>query len=111
MMVRRISTILALGLAAAVSTTSERAQAAGTTCKVNNIGWHDSGGGTLQINCGGTWYYGFGSAASCPTASADTRKAWLRIATAAAMSGRTVTLDYSSCPAGNGLSNVTLNSP
>ena len=104
-----ICVALSLVVGAAISTASLRAEAATTTCNVSNIGWHPSGGGTVQISCGGSWYYGFGSSGTCPVADADTKKAWFSLAQSALLTGKTVTIDFTTCTGGPGLTNVRLN--
>jgi len=78
------------------------------TCTVGYVAWTEQGGGTVQINCGGNWYYAFGSSSSCPSISSDGKKAWLSLAESAHLSGKSVTLQYSTCTGGPGLTWVEL---
>ncbi|HEX6274439.1 MAG TPA: hypothetical protein VFZ53_15460 [Polyangiaceae bacterium] len=111
MKLRSIGIVLCLGLGAAVSTASGVAEAQqSTTCNVSKVAWHPSSGGTVQILCGGVFRYAFGSHASCPTADADTRKAWFSLAQSAILSGKQLTLEFNqSCAGGPALTNVYLN--
>ena len=105
---RRISAVLALGFAAAIGSVSDTAKAVPVTCNVTKLGWYDGDGGTVQIQCGGTYYYGFGVKAGCHVASADTRKAWFSIAQASLLTGKQVTIDNFGCAGGPSIDNVTL---
>jgi hypothetical protein len=93
----------------AVGVTLGDAEATTLSCSITEVAWHPTGGGTLQLYCGGVWYYGFGTDGNCPTADADTRKAWLSLAQSGLLAGKTLTLDYTACTGGPGLTNVRLN--
>lgn len=111
MNLRSIGMVLSLGLGAMISTSSEIAEAQpSTTCNVGKLAWHPINGGTVQINCGGIWRYGFRTHSFCPTADMDTLKAWFSLAQSALLSGKTLTLEFNnSCSGGPGLTNVYLN--
>lgn len=106
---RRIGILLTLALGAVVVATSQPAEAATATCNATSVAWYPGAGGTLQLLCSGTWYYGLGTSASCPIADIDSRKAWLSIAESSLLGGKTVTIDYTTCTGGPGLTNVRLN--
>jgi hypothetical protein len=99
---RKYSLIFALGLASATTMSSERAEAATTTCSVNSVGWTTLDGGTLQVLCNGTYYYAYG-AGSCPNIDAESRRMWLSLAEGALLSGRRVNINYSACGSANAL--------
>jgi len=100
---------MALAFAFVAVGAAERAEASTLSCSVTNVAWYPGSGGTLQIYCGGTWYYGFGTSGTCPTADADSRKAWLSLAQSALLAGKTLTIDYTTCTGGPGLTNLRLN--
>lgn len=101
--------LLSVGVSAVIASVSQVAHAASTTCNVSNVAWHPSGSGTVQVSCGGNWYFGFGSSGSCPVADADTKKAWFSLAQTALLTGKTVTIDFTTCTGGPGVTNITLN--
>jgi hypothetical protein len=86
-------------------------QAANLTCKVSSVAWTDGNGGTTQIYCGGVWYYARGT--GCVPTSLDGRKAYMTLAQAAFLSGKSLYLEFSTSPTGceNVLSYVRLVTP
>ena len=106
-----LTVVCAMGIMLSVGLVGNRAEADNRgPCTVARLGWHDSSGGTVQIDCGGYWYYGFGTVVNDCTAiaSADTRKAWLAIAQSSLLSGKKVNIDYTPCTGGPAITNVTL---
>lgn len=96
---------VALGVMTLFSTP---ARADSATCTVNNVAWSDGAGGTLQIYCGGVWYYAFGSYYGCNSTSTDGKKAYQSMAQSALLSGKTLYIEYASCGGGNAISYVRL---
>jgi hypothetical protein len=106
---RKIVTgILGLAGAALVNFSSGDAHALTTTCTVSQVAWSPTGGGTLQVLCGGSWFYAFGSHASCNVQDIETRKQWNSLAQAAALTGRTININYTGCSGGNALDYMRL---
>jgi hypothetical protein len=100
---KAFSGLLALSVAVAISASSGEADASALTCSVTQLAWATGSSGTLQVYCGGAWYYAFGSSGSCPTANIDARKAWQSLAQAAMLSGKSLYIDYTSCSGGPGI--------
>lgn len=81
---------------AALATLAGTAHAAGTTCTISSVFWASAaGGGELQINCGGTWYYADTTTATCTGQGAENLKTWLSLSQAAYLAGRSTTLSFS----------------
>ena len=100
---------VACAMATALFLVSGHAAALSNTCTVSKVGYTGNGGGTLQIVCGGTFYFAFGSSGTCPTASADTKKAWQSLAQSALLSGKPVFIEYDNvCSGGPALTYLRL---
>ena len=99
----------AIGVATAIALPARPAHALQTTCTVTNVAWATGDSGTLQVYCGGSWYFAFGSGA-CPNISIDARKAWQSLAQAALLSGKQIYIEYSTCTGGPGVTYLRLNS-
>lgn len=109
MVSRKVLSALFFGSAVGVvSTASDRAEALQTTCTVSDVAWATGGSGTLQVYCGGSWYYAFGSHGSCPVVNIDARKAWQSLAQSAFLSGKRLYLEYDSCSGGPGVTYLKL---
>jgi hypothetical protein len=103
-----VLTVAMIGSAAAVGTSAREAHAASATCTVDKVAYTANNGGTLQLSCGGNWYYAFGSYSGCIVQSADTKKAWQSLAQSAFLSGKPMYLEYTACGGGNALSYARL---
>lgn len=78
-----------------VVATTTPARASSVDCQITNVLWAaGTGGGELQIKCGGTWYYADTTTATCTAKGSDTTKAWLSMAEAALLSGKSTALNY-----------------
>ena len=103
-----VSGVLGLAGAALINFSSGDAHALSTTCTVTHVGWSPTNGGTLQVACGGIWFYGFGSHGSCNVQDVETRKQWSSLAQSATLTGRQININYTSCSGGNALDYMRL---
>ena len=104
--IKRIVAMVAVFGAVVIGGSPARADST-VTCSVTQVAWVDS---TVQIQCGGNWYYAFASSATCPTTSADGLKAYLSLAQAARVNVKQLTLQYNGlCSGGPALTRVDLN--
>ena len=89
--------ILAGGLAvgAAVVPAEAHPYDGDVVCQVARVAWKD--GGELQIDCGGNFYYGFASHASCHTVGLEVRKSWFSLAQSALLSGKNLYIEFDYC--------------
>jgi hypothetical protein len=101
-----ISGIFGIAAAATVNLAASDALALSTTCTVTQVAWSPTGSGTVQIYCGGTWYYSFGSSGTCSTSDMETRKQWMSLAQTALLTGRQLNINYTSCTGGPSLDYV-----
>jgi hypothetical protein len=76
-----------------VSTRSAQASL-NVTCNVSLVAWAPVGTGEVQVNCGGTWYYGDVSTSSCTGYGIDAVKAWESLAQASLLSGKKLYIQY-----------------
>ncbi len=106
---RTMSALCFLSVVAAVNTASSPAEAAQTTCTIAKVAWSTGNGGTLQVRCGGSWHYAFGSHGSCPSVNINARKAWHSLAQSALLSGKPMYLEYNnSCAGGRAITYARL---
>lgn len=97
-----LSCVIAVGVA--VMLTSTEVKAANLTCSVSAVAWATGNSGTLQVGCGGKWYYAFGthSDTDCTKTPPVARRAWQSLAQSAFLSGKTVYIEYNARGAGTG---------
>lgn len=85
---------LVLALAATISFASDAQAVEVNGCTVGRVAY--DGSPRVAIDCGGTFYYGYGSAWSgCSnTVSVDTLKTWESMAASALLSGKRLNIGY-----------------
>ena len=97
-MVKKIVTMISAVVAGgALMVGNAEAQSTSVTCAVTRVAWATGSSGTVQVYCGGNWYYGFGSHSSCPVANADSRKAWFALGQSALLSTKNLYMEYTTC--------------
>lgn len=101
---RVIFTLHIMAVSVTIGLLSGTAEAAKVKCSVTRTAWNNDG--TAQIECGGHWHYGLSAHATCQTADADARKAWLGLAQTALLSGKRLYIEYNNCSAGRAISYV-----
>jgi hypothetical protein len=102
-----VRAFVAAGAFAALTGITESAHAtpSSLTCTVTNVAWATGNSGTVQIYCSGTGYWAFGDNggdADCPAPNLDARKAWLSLAQAALLSGKTLYIEFTAGGTGTG---------
>lgn len=90
---------LSLGLGIAAFLMSASAFATPQSCVPDATSWNDDTGGSLAIHCSNTntWFFAKKALSGCTAVSVDTLKAWLSMAQAAILAGKTLTIDFTSC--------------
>lgn len=101
---RIFSAYFIMAIPVAMGLFSGSAEAASFTCSVSRTAWNNDG--TVQIDCGGQWHYALPSHATCLTANADARKAWLGLAQTALLSGKRLYIEYTTCSVGRAITYV-----
>ena len=103
-----VSGILGLAAVAAVNMASSDAHALTTNCTVTQVAWSPTASGTVQLVCGGSWYYAFGSSGTCASYDIETRKQWMSLAQTALLTGRQLSINYTACSGGPALDYVRI---
>ena len=111
MSIKSTFTVLSmLAAGAIVGTTADSAEAANLTCTATNVAWATSSGGTMQVYCGGAWYYAFvNTSGTCSGVGLESAKVWTSFAQSALLAGKSLVINYTTTTAGNCISYVRLN--
>ncbi len=84
-------------LTVGVASKSAHASTLNVTCNVSLVAWATAASGEVQVNCGGTWYYGNNvTSGSCTGNGLDAVKAWQSLAQASLLSGKKLYIEYAS---------------
>jgi hypothetical protein len=90
-----VAGVLASGLAVGLTPRTAQATTLNVTCSVANVAWSPFSSGEVQVNCGGSWYYGDNNG-GCGTNGIDAVKAWESLAQASLLSGHKLYIEYTS---------------
>jgi hypothetical protein len=96
--------LLATVVSAAMITASTPAFATTSTCAPTLVGYKsDASSSYIAMSCGGASYYAWtaGTPTGCTAVSADAAKSWVSLAQAAVLSGKQVTVIFSTCSTSN----------